>query len=94
MLKEAIDDFTAAALREERQKRSQKGTGISEFSSGKAGFGNVRELPDHENPELISTDGLTLDVWEDLKLIMCILELFRRWTLLLQGTRTGRTQAN
>ena len=49
---------------------------------------------DAENPELISTDELTLDDWEDLKLILGILEPFRRWTLLLQGIGTERAQAN
>ena len=55
---------------------------------------NLSQPPDDENPELISTDELTLDDWEDLKLILGILKPFRSWTLLLQGTGTERIQSN
>jgi len=55
---------------------------------------NLSQPSDHENPELISTDELTLNDWEDLNLILGILKPFRSSTLLLQGTGTEPTQLN
>lgn len=97
ILKEAIDDFVGSAIREERQKRSGRGghTNMEQrYGDDIHGIGGDQGLLDAENPELISTDELTLDDWENLKLILGILEPFRRWTLLLQGIGTERAQAN
>ena len=97
ILKEAIDDFVSSAIREERQKRTGRGgnTNIElRYGDESHETGMNQNLLDAENPELISTDELTLDDWEDLKLILGILELFRRWTLLLQEIENERVQAN
>ena len=97
ILKEAIDDFVGSAIREERQQRTgRSGNTYIELRYGDESHATRMDqnLLDAENPELISTDELTLDDWEDLKLILGILEAFRRWTLLLQGIGTERVQAN
>ena len=97
ILKEAIDDFVGSAIREERQKRTGRGgnTNIELWYGDESHETGMDEnLLDAENPELISTDELTLDDWEDVKLILGILEPFRRWTLLLQGIGIERIQAN
>ena len=97
ILKEAIDDFVSSAIREERQKRTGRGGNTNmehRYEEGSQETGTDRGLLDAENPEFISTDELTLDDWEDLKLILRILEPFRCWTLLLQGIGTERAQAN
>lgn len=89
VLKKAIDDFVSGAIREERQKRTGRRSTTTPNMQA-----IDEDILDAENPELISIDELTLDDWEDLKLILRILEPFRGWTLLLQGTGTERIQAN
>ena len=85
VLKEAIDDFVGCAIREERQKQTLAGRGVHTNSDARfvareesAGRGSEPGVSDAKNRELISTDELTLDDWKDLKLILGILELFRR----------------
>ena len=93
ILKDAIEDFIGGAIRDERQKRTRREL-PTELDYDHDQMSNLSQPPDDENPELISTDELTLDDWEDLKLILGILKPFRSWTLLLQGTGTERTQSN
>ena len=95
--KEAMDDFVGSAIKEGRQKRRGRGgnTNIQlRYGDESHETGMEQSVLDAENQELISTDELTLDDWEDLKLILGILEPFRSWTLLLQGIGTERVQAN
>ena len=97
IVKEAIDDLVGSAIREERQKRPGRGgnTNIElQYGDESHETGIDQSFLDAENPEVISIDELTLDDWEDLKLILGILEPFRHWTLLLQGIGTELVQAN
>ena len=58
------------------------------------GKGNESENDNEQDPEYVSTDELTLDDWEDLKVISNILMPFKRISLYLQGMSTNRNRAN
>jgi len=93
ILKDAIEDFIGGAIRDERQKRARRGLPtVLDYNHDQ--ISNLYQPPDNENPKLISTDELTLDDSEDLKLILGILKPFRSWILLLQGTGRERRQSN
>jgi len=93
ILKDAVEDFIGEAIRDERQTRTRRQL-PTELDYNHDQMNNLSQPPADENPEHISTDELTLNDWEDLKLILRILKLFGSWTLLLQGTGTERTQSN
>jgi hypothetical protein len=52
------------------------------------------ESEDDQNSESITQDELTLDDWEDLKIISSILQPFKAWSLRLQSKNTNKKRAN
>ena len=86
-IKEGLDDFVFTAVREEQQRKKGKARG-SEVASGHA------ESEDDPNSESITQDELTLDDWEDLKIIRSILQPLKAWSLRLQSKNTNKNRAN
>ena len=84
VLRVPLDGFVALAAKEERQ-------GIGRLRKAKD---NYSENDNEQDPQYVSTDELTLDHWEDLKVIRTILVPFKRVSLYLQGMSTNRNCAN
>ena len=84
VLRVPLDGFVALAAKEERQR----------IGRGRKTKDNYRETDNEQDPEYVSTDELTLDDWEDLKVISTILEPFKRVSLYLQGMSSDRNRAN
>ena len=84
VLRIPLDGFVALAAKEERQR----------LGGRRKGKGNETENDNEQDPEYVSTDELTLDDWEDLKVISNILMPFKRISLYLQGMSTNRNRAN
>lgn len=55
---------------------------------------NESENDNEHDSEFVSTDELTLDDWEDLKVISTILTPFKRVSLYLQGISSNRNRVN
>jgi len=64
-IKERLDQFLFTTMRNEQQQKNGKARG-SEIAIGHA------ESVDNPNSESITQDELTLDDWEDLKIIRSI----------------------
>ena len=84
VLRVPLDGFVALAAKEERQR----------IGRGRKTKDNYRETDNEQDPEYVSTDELTLDDWEDLKVISTILEPFKLVSLYLQGMSSDRNRAN
>ena len=74
----------ALAAKEERQRIGRRRKTKDNYS----------ENDNQQDPEYVSTDELTLDDWEDVKVISTILEPFKRVSLYQQGMSTNRNRAN
>jgi len=84
ILRIPLDGFVALAAKEKRQR----------LDGRRKGKGNETENDNEQDPEYVSTDELTIDDWEDLKVISIILTLFKRVSLYLQGMSSNRNWAN
>jgi len=84
VLRVPLDGFVALAAKEERQRIGRRRKAKDNYS----------ENDNEQDPEYVSTDELTLDDWEDLKVLSTIIELFKRVSLYLQGMSTNRNHAN
>jgi len=71
ILRTPLDEFLFTAIQENQRKKQSKSQNTS--------------ADDMLDPELIVTDKLSEDDWEDLKFIHDILSLFKVWSLQLQG---------
>lgn len=82
-----MNGFIGIAVTEERKTKSRH---VSQYLNPES------DIVDHDldNPDLVTSDELSRDDWDDLATILQILKLFRRLTLQLQGTGTQKNHSN
>jgi len=80
ILRAALDEFVFSAIRENQRKKKNKSQNTS--------------ADDMLDPELIVTDELSEDDWEDLKVIQDIPSPFKVWSLQLQGLSSQKIRPN
>jgi len=85
ILSESLDEYIYTAVGEEQQTRKGKFRDV--IVSGEI-------ADDTEKLGWVYADELTLDDWEDLKVILSILSPLKQWALHLQGLSTKTTQTN
>ena len=86
-LRDILDGFIGTAVTEERKTKSRRTAQYLHSDSDTIDY-------DLDNPDLITSDELTRDDWDDLATILQILKPFLRLTLHLQGTGTQKNHSN
>jgi len=83
VLREPIQEFVCLAIAADQQHRGPRNAPV-QASDGY----------DKSDPEHIQLDQLSLDDWDDLKIIYEILGPFKYWTLQLEGSSTAAHRPN